>query len=147
MKWCWLDNYFCLKGLTVIWPGICEKSETNKTLLKYQFGVFAMNYVFFQWTLPVFKNNWQTLAGTIRLLLSVGFWVHSLGSRFHCINASDPASFLTGVSVCHKHPTWEKIINIFSLERIRNKIVIAQQCISWWTNLTLVNFLWSSKSF
>ena len=137
MKWCWLDNYFYVwKGWQ--WYVLAFVRSQKQIKLYWNISLVFLQWTtcFFQWTLTVFKNNWQTLAGTIRLLLSVGFWVHSLGSRFHCNNASDPASFLTGVSVCHKHPTWEKIINIFSLERIRNKIVIAQQCISWWTNLT-----------
>ena len=54
------------------------------------------------WLLPEKQGH---CAGHNTALLSVGFCVHSLGRSLHCNSASAPASFLTGVSVFHKHPT------------------------------------------
>ena len=66
------------------------------------------------------------MPGTIRQLLSVGLCVHLLGLSLHCNSASAPASFLTGVSVFHKHPTQFKR-DFFPLKYVNAQVELSRR--------------------
>ena len=65
-------------------------------------------------------------AGHNTALLSVGFCDHSLGCSLHCNSASAPASFLTGVSVFHKHPTQFKR-DFFPLKYVNAQVELSRR--------------------